>query len=363
MGRKFLNRRPLILLLFLLFTLSVLAACNTAVRDESVFDATAAIADCPQASSGTEQLIDAAQGICFLYPAEYDASQGSEDAFGLYVQSPLNTQAPSASINFEAANGRSLDDLTRQRLADYAFPDTQPQSIMLDGEPAVMLDNLPGQDSNRRVFTIHNDTVIDLMVARIGNDYGVVGEQAEALYEMMTSSLQFIPQTAGIPRQAGPECPDPVANSTIFTNEIAGYCLLLPADYKILEISAEAADNEMVFYVDSLQDVNHPRLSVKVTDAGSSSLEAITAAHETEIETAVPGYDVQWSFGFMLDGEPANQFDQVPGQDLSKEVLMLHNGRLYMFTFTPDDPAAGVAYEEMQTLYAMVMDSFSLFWQ
>ncbi len=159
----------------------------------------AAVADCPPAGPDTLQFVDAAQGICFLYPAEYDASQGSEETFGLYVQSPLNTQAPLASISFEAANGRSLDDLTSQRLADYAFPDTQPQSIMLGGEPAVMLDNLPGQDSNRRVFTIHNDTVIDLMVARIGDDYGEVGTQAEALYEMITTSFQFIPKVAGVP--------------------------------------------------------------------------------------------------------------------------------------------------------------------
>lgn len=358
--------KPLFFLLMLILT--TFSACTVTDGTEKPFDATIPskeppVGSCPAAATGTKQLIDAAQGICFLYPAEYDVSQGSEDAFGLYIQSPLNTQAPLGSISFEAANGRSLDDVTKQRLADYAFPDTQPQSITLGGEPAVMLDNLPGQDSNRRVFTIHNDTVIDLLVARIGADYGEVGTQAEALYETITTSFQFIPKVAGVSRQAGPECPEPVANSILYTNEIAGYCLLLPAGYNILEVGSEAADNEMAFYVDSLQDVNHPRLSIKVTDAGSRSLEAVTTAHETEIETAVPGYDVQWSFGYMLDGEPANQFEQVPGQDLSRQVLMLHNGRLYTLTFTPDDPDAGAAYDEMQTLYAMVMDSFSLFWQ
>ncbi len=65
----------------------------------------------------------------------------------------------------------------------------------------------------------------------------------------------------------------------------------------------------------------------------------------------------------MLDGEPANQFDQVPGQDLSRQVLMVHNGRLYTLTFIPDDPDAGAAYDEMQLLYDTVMDSFSLFWR
>lgn len=40
----------------------------------------------------------------------------------------------------------------------------------------------------------------------------------------------------------------------------------------------------------------------------------------------------------MLDGVPANQFDQVPGQDLSRQVVLVHNGRLYTLTFTPMIP-------------------------
>ncbi len=351
------NRKLLILQLLLLFTLLALAACKTEVSGERAVDAAgqsgmetaaaASVADCPPVTPGTQQLIDAAQGICFLYPDDYDVSQGTENAFGLYVQSPLNTEAPLASISFEAANDRSLEEVTNQRLADYAFPDTHPQSILLGGQPAVMLDNLPGQDTNRRVFTIHNDTVIDLLVARIGEGYGEVGVQAEEMYEMITSSFQFIPAVAGVPRRAGTECPAPVANSTIYTNDVGGYCLLLPAGYNILEISAEGTDSEMAFYIDSIQDASHARLFINVTDANGRSLDKITTAYETEIETTVPGYDVQWSFGFMLDGEPANQFDQVPGQDLSRQVLMVHNGRLYNLTFIPDDPDAGAAYNEM----------------
>jgi hypothetical protein len=65
-----------------------------------------------------------------------------------------------------------------------------------------------------------------------------------------------------------------------------------------------------------------------------------------------------WSFGYMLDGIAANQFDQVPGQDLSRQVMMVNGGRLYTLTFTLDDPQAN-AYADMQILYDTVMDSFS----
>ncbi|MCL4267033.1 MAG: hypothetical protein KJ069_27890 [Anaerolineae bacterium] len=60
---------------------------------------------------------------------------------------------------------------------------------------------------------------------------------------------------------------------------------------------------------------------------------------------------------------PANQFDQVPGQDLSRQVVLVRDGRFYTLTFIPDDPEAGEVYAEMQTVYDMVLDSFNFLWQ
>jgi hypothetical protein len=84
---------------------------------------------------------------------------------------------------------------------------------------------------------------------------------------------------------------------------------------------------------------------------------------EAAIEKEVPGSDVMWSWASMLDGEPANEFRQVPGPELSRQVVTLHDGRLYTLTFLPDGPLAGKTYAEMQSLYEMVMDSFSFLWQ
>ena len=370
------------LLLLLLFTLLILPACNAAGEADQVVsvadqldaapvqtDAETDVADtavsaCPEPTAGAHLLVDAAHGICFLYPDHYDLFQGEESGFTLYVRSLLNTEAPLASFSFEPADGRSLDAVTAQRLTDVAFPDTEAQPITLGGEPAVTLDNLPGQDTNRRVVATHEGNVMDMIVARIGADYGEVGSQAEALYDMITGSLQFIPVVTDAPLRAGPECPQAVAGTTMFTNIDDGFCLLLPDGYAMAgSSSAESAKVETTFYVDSLQDVSHARLIITVEDASGRSLSEITTAYETEIETALPGYDVMWSFGYMLDGQPANQFDQVPGQDLSRQVLTVHDGRLYTLTFIPDDPAAGDAYTEMQAVYDMVMDSFSFLWQ
>lgn len=150
--------------------------------------------DCPQAGAGAHQLVDADRGVCFLYPANFDANEyGDGIGYTLYISSLAeNHESPVIWITFEPADGRSLEEVTNQRLADYAFPDTQSQAITLGQEPASMLDNLPGQDINRRVVAIHDDLVIDITIDHIGKNYGAAGEQAEAAYSMIIGSFRFI---------------------------------------------------------------------------------------------------------------------------------------------------------------------------
>jgi hypothetical protein len=313
---------------------------------------------CAEAALSTHQLLYAAQGVCFLYPDNYDVFQGEDGGITLYVNSLLNTEAPLASISFEPLNGRS--DLVSDYLPGIDLATTTLPTLDLGGETAVVLDDLPGQDTNRRILAVHDDRVINIMIARIGADYGAVGEQAETLSQMITDSFAFIGIELEAPLLAGPECPEVAENTTIYTNEVVGYCLLVPAGYLTLQTNPEAT--ETAFYVDSIQDVTHAKLFISVTDANGRTLDDVTTEKAAEIET-IMGEAPMWSFGYMLDGVPANQFDQVPGQDFSRQVVLVHNGRLYTLSFIPDDPAAGDAYTEMQTLYDTVMASFSFLWQ
>lgn len=316
---------------------------------------------CPDAKPGTHQLVAPAQGFCFLYPESYNAVQGEDSTITLYVRSSMLNHVPLASIRYTPAEGQTLETITAQRISDYAWPETQPQSITVGGEAAVMLDNLPGQDTNRRVVAVHNDKVYDLVIHGIGDNYGTAGELAEELYNTVVDSIQFIEIDPDAPMVAGPECPEIKEKSVLYTNEPFGYCLLLPADYSAINIDTEGA--EEAFYVESVQDTTHARLFIKVTDANGRTLENVTADREAEIEKEVYGSDVMWSWGALVDGEPANEFRMVPGQQLSRQIVTLHNGRVYTFTFFPDGPETDKTYTEMQNLFEMVMDSFSFLWQ
>lgn len=322
------------------------------------------VANCAEPTAGTHQLIYAAKGVCFLYPETFDVFQSENGSLTLYVRSLLNTEAPLATVSFEPVDDRTMFERYKEFLPPDFNLDVQPPTINLGGETAVILDNLPGQDLNRRVVTVHDGTLVDIMIARIGPDYGAVGEQAEALYTMITGSFQFIGVEPEAPLLAGPECPQETAGMKLFTSPDGGFCVLLPEGYAV-DDSLTTGDGgaETAVYLDSLLDSSHARLFITVEDANGRTLNEITQAREAEIESALPGFDVMGSFGHMLDGIPANQFEHVPGQDLSRQVLTVRDGRAYTLTFIPDDTAAGSAYTEMQTLYDTVMDSFSFLWQ
>jgi hypothetical protein len=260
-------------------------------------------------------------------------------------------------------DGRSIQEVIPDYPSDADLATMSFLAIDLGEETATVLDNMPGQDTNRRVIAVHNDRVIDMMIARIGPEYGQVGEQAEALFNTMTGSFQFIGIEPNAPLLAGPECPEAAAGTTLFTNVEDGFCLLLPDGYAVDDsLTSNDGGGETAVYVDSLMDSTHARLFITVDDAQGRTLEEVTTTKQAEIEE-IMGTPVMWSFGYMLDGVPANQFDQVPGQDLSRQVIMVHNGRLITLTFIPDDAAAGEAYAEMQILYDAVMDSFSFLGQ
>jgi hypothetical protein len=312
-------------------------------------------ADCPEATAGTHQLIDAANGICFLFPDNYDVIQSETGELTLYVKSPLNTEAPLANIRVEAMDGRSLQEIMPDYPSDAELAAISFLTVDLGGELATVLDILPGQDTNRHVVAIHNGHLVDIMIARIGEDYGTVGQQAEALFQLITGSFRFIAVEPDAKLVAGPECPTAGEDQVLYTNAEDGFCVLLPAKYTADDTLTSENGTETAVFVDSLMNTAEPKLFITVEPANGRTLAEVTQAKQDEFAD----FGVSYSFGYMLDGIPANQFDQLPGQDLNRQVMLIHNDRFYSLTFVPDDPEMAEVYAEMQALYDLVMESFS----
>jgi hypothetical protein len=113
----------------------------------------------------------------------------------------MNHLDPRLSIQVEDAAGRSLADVARQIEADYAPPGftVERGAITVDGIEAVLFDNLPGQDLNRRVAFIHNGRLYSLFFVPLGDEGSEARRQAELLYQQVMGSFRFLDSTASIP--------------------------------------------------------------------------------------------------------------------------------------------------------------------
>jgi hypothetical protein len=193
-----------------MLTLSVLTACKPVVAAGSDDGPSAqegsgkiSVANCVEAKPGTKQVIYAAQGVCFLYPDNFEVFQVADGSLTLYVDSLLNTEEPLASIQFKSLDGRSIQEVIPDYPSDAELATMSFLTIDLGGEIATVMDNLPGQDINRRVFALHEDRIIDIMITRFGPEYDVVGEQAEVLFATITESFRFIGIEPGAPLLTG----------------------------------------------------------------------------------------------------------------------------------------------------------------
>jgi hypothetical protein len=150
---------------------------------------------------------------------------------------------------------------------------------------------------------------------------------------------------ANLPPAALANCPAERDGTQRVVDARRGFCLLIPAAYTVFNTNP----NEIVIAKESLLNVTEPRLFVAVTGAG-----ARTAAQAADdIVASMPGFDLKRST-VDIAGQEAVVLDNVPGQDLLRHVLFVHNGRLFDLTFSPAD------HEQMEAFYHSVVADFKL---
>lgn len=306
-------------------------------------DSRPGIEECPQATDDSQLLYNPNHGYCLLYPAQYKVEKPNPEETVLVIGGLLNAADPRASINVTPIDGRSAVEVAESLAAEFAaIGDVALEEIGLDGEPAVLLDGLPGQDTNRRLIAVHDDQLYNLLFSPLGEP---TGDGTESLSQQVVDSFTFIERAPG----EFDECLPANDETWLLRHEEHGYCLLLPADYQ----SERPNPAETVVYVESLLNAKRPRLFIEMSEAEGKT---VVQAAEELIATLPPGFER--SFGVTIGYEIAEQFDNVPGQDISRVVLVVHDGRMYKLTFVPASQDAGEAYDEMERLYDLAVRSF-----
>ncbi len=148
------------------------------------------------------------------------------------------------------------------------------------------------------------------------------------------------------------EVPGNAAAAQTLTEAALGFSLARPSGY-----TAERP-NAAELVLTAPQAGDGARLFVKVTPSDGRSAAQVADALEAEVKKAMPGYAVQ-RINTRLGGQDAVRLDNMPGQDIGRQVVAVHGNRLYTLTFVPADPNAGQAYRQMEDLYRAVLASFA----
>lgn len=178
--------KKLLILSFMLL-MSLLAACAA--------NSGSAAATCAEGTADRVAYKNEADGYCLLYPADYTVVQPNEDETVILVGDVMNHMDPRFSITVTDAAGRSTQEVADALTADYAPAgfDVNISTQTVAGEEAVILDNLPGQDINRRVVMVHNGRIYSFFITPLGEDLGERAEHTEALYQTVMESFSFLP--------------------------------------------------------------------------------------------------------------------------------------------------------------------------
>lgn len=163
-------------ILILMLTVLTQAACTATPASSTVPTSTitaatqiagiteAADNSCPAATPDTKLMTNTGDGYCLLYPAEAVSNMP-----GWAVINPISDPGdePGDSwlyVQVQDAAGKTAAQVVDEQVTALGeeFNITHFE-VDLDGEQAVVVDGLPGQDSNRQVFVVHGGRLYDLV--------------------------------------------------------------------------------------------------------------------------------------------------------------------------------------------------------
>jgi len=317
-----------------------------------------ALALCPEVSPGSQRLLNLKHGYCLTYPEEYKVEKPNPNETILLIGGLLDVEDPRVHIVVEDATGRTPESVVAKLQAQNQDFELVQSETTVGGEPAIVLDRLPGQEINRRVFFTHEGKLYSLMFMPADASLGELFARMETLYKAVLDSLTFLPAGAdvsGTDRAAAlAGCLSPSASTQLLSDSARGFCILYPADYSM----AEPNPGEVVFYSGSLMDVSRPKLFVQVEDAADRTAQQIADALVADVHKTMPDYQVDRPFGVTIGYEAAERLDNMPGQDISRQVIAVHGGRAYRLTFVPADQSQAGLHRQMEELYTLALRSF-----
>ena len=141
-------------------------------------------------------VINEPMGYCFSYPQGYTQIPYN-DAVQIVAPDLLGTDTKGLFwLEISDSNDRTAEEVADQEMTYVAGLDVGRWTVTLGGEQALVLDGMPGQELQRRVYIVHQQTLYVLVFWPARSENKAASDQMEALYEAVTSSWAWSPCSA-----------------------------------------------------------------------------------------------------------------------------------------------------------------------
>jgi hypothetical protein len=161
------------------------------------------VASCPSVKEGTLVYIDETGSFCLLYPAGFRVASPQASITVISVPEEDRGLSPSLTIMIGPGEGTSIDSLVAGLEERHANIDLNSYETTIDGERAVVVENVPGVAVTQQAFVVHDDLLYTFIAKPMGGD--VSAEQialVEEAWATTLASFTFLSQDDG--GQGGP---------------------------------------------------------------------------------------------------------------------------------------------------------------
>lgn len=143
------------------------------------------------ASSDSDRL-----GLCFSYPQGYTQLPYEDTVEIVGPELPATDLRGLFWLETSDSYGRTAEVIAGQDMTAAGLSSMGRSFVTLDGEDAVVLDGMPGQDFQRRVYVVHQQTLYVLAFMPTRSENKAANDQVEALYNAVTGSWTWSPCSA-----------------------------------------------------------------------------------------------------------------------------------------------------------------------
>ena len=135
-------------------------------------------------------------GLCFSYPQGYTQLPYNDTVEITAPDLPGSDMKGLFWLEISDSYNRTAEEVADQEMTYVSGLSVGRWTVTLGGEQAVVLDGMPGQDLQRRVYIMHQQTlyILAFMPTRSENQAAI--DQMEALYTAVTNSWAWSPCSA-----------------------------------------------------------------------------------------------------------------------------------------------------------------------